>query len=121
MAGQLWVTDTVGGFMSSRKLSKELRYAVQPTVKFRQFAEIKDAIGKNKGDLHTWNVYSDVATQGTVLVETNTMPETNFTITQGTMTLTEFGNSVKKLAALFSSFVDELCSVVIGSKVAFAA
>lgn len=41
-----------------------------------------------------WNVYSDVATQGTTLVETSTMPETNFTITQGTLTITEYGNSV---------------------------
>jgi len=41
-----------------------------------------------------WNVYSDVETQGTRLVETNVMPETNFTITQGTLTITELGNSV---------------------------
>jgi N4-gp56 family major capsid protein len=41
-----------------------------------------------------WNVYSDVETAGSVLVETNTMPETNFTITQGTLTIQELGNSV---------------------------
>jgi N4-gp56 family major capsid protein len=29
-----------------------------------------------------------------VVVETSTLPETNFTITQGTMTITEYGNSV---------------------------
>ena len=37
---------------------------------------------------------SDIATQGTTLTETTTMPETNYTITQGTMTITEYGNSV---------------------------
>jgi N4-gp56 family major capsid protein len=96
MAGQLWVTNTLGGYMYSDQLSKVLRMAVQPTVKFRQFADIKDAAvqGKGKGDTFHWNVYSDVATQGTTLVETNTMPETNFTISQGTMTITEYGNSV---------------------------
>lgn len=94
MAGQLWVTNTVGGYMSSKNLSKELRNVVQPMVKFRQFADIKDAVGKNKGQIFTWDVFSDVATQGTTLVETNTMPETNFTITQGTMTISEYGNSV---------------------------
>lgn len=96
MAGQLWVTDTVGGYMYSDNLSKELRHAVQPLVKFRQFCDVKDAAmqGKGKGDTFHWNVYSDVATQGTTLVETSTMPESNFTITQGTMTITEFGNSV---------------------------
>jgi len=94
--GQLWVTNSLGGYMYSENLSKVLRHAVQPTVKFRQFADIKDAAvqGKGKGDTFHWNVYSDVATQGTTLVETNTMPETNFTITQGTMTITEFGHSV---------------------------
>jgi hypothetical protein len=39
-------------------------------------------------------VFSDVALVGGVLVETNTMPETNFTIVQGTLTITEAGNSV---------------------------
>jgi N4-gp56 family major capsid protein len=39
-------------------------------------------------------VYSDVSTQGTTLTETNTIPETSFTISQGTMTITEAGNSV---------------------------
>lgn len=96
MAGQLWVTNTLGGYMYSDNLSKELRMAVQPLVKFRQFADIKDATmqGLHKGQEFHWNVYSDVATQGTVLVETSTMPETNFTITQGTLTITEYGNSV---------------------------
>jgi N4-gp56 family major capsid protein len=39
-------------------------------------------------------VFSDVATAGGVLTETNTMPESNFTIIQGTLTVTELGNSV---------------------------
>ena len=96
MAGQLWATNSLGGYMYSDRLSKVLRHAVQPLVKFRQFADVKDAAaqGKGKGDTFHWNVYSDVATQGTTLVETSTMPETNFTITQGTMTITEYGNSV---------------------------
>lgn len=94
MAGQVWVTNTLGGYMSAKNLSKELRNVVQPMVKFRQFADLKDAVGKNKGQLFHWDVFSDVATQGTTLVETNTMPETNFTISQGTMTVAEYGNSV---------------------------
>ena len=57
---------------------------------------MKDAAhqGKKKGDTFHWDVYKDVATQGTTLTETKTMPETNFTITQGTLTITEAGNSV---------------------------
>jgi len=69
---------------------------VQPLVKFRQFADVRDASqqGRKKGDTFTWDVISDVATPGAVLVETNTMPETNLTITQGTLTITEYGNSI---------------------------
>jgi N4-gp56 family major capsid protein len=96
MAGQIWVTGSLGGYMYSESLSKVLRMSVQPLVKFRQFADIKDAAvqGKNRGDTFHWNIYSDVANQGTTVLETNTLPQTNFTITQGTMTITEYGNSV---------------------------
>ena len=96
MAGQIWSTNTLGGYMSSEKLSRVLRFSLQPLVKFRQFADIKDAAGqgKNKGDSYQWNVYSDVATQGTTLAETDAMPETNFTIAQRSLTITEMGNSV---------------------------
>ena len=91
MSGQLWATNSLGGYMSARKLSKKLRYALFNVVKFRQFSDVKDASqqGKKKGDLFTWDVFSTVATQGSTLTETNTMPETNFTITQGTLTMTE--------------------------------
>jgi N4-gp56 family major capsid protein len=96
MSGQLWSVNSIGGFMSARKLSKKLRFSLFNACKFRQFADVKDASqqGKKKGDLFTWDVYSTVATQGSTINETNTMPETNFTITQGTLTITEAGNSV---------------------------
>jgi hypothetical protein len=58
MAGQVWSTSSLGGYLFSPPLSKVLRYAVQPLVKFRQFADIKDAAtqGKGKGDTMHWNV-----------------------------------------------------------------
>lgn len=67
MAGQVWLTNSLGGYMYSDSLSKVLRQAVQPLCKFRQFADVKDAAvqGKGKGDTFHWNVYSDIATQGT--------------------------------------------------------
>lgn len=96
MAGQVWLTNSLGGFMWSPNLSKVLRLALQPLVKFRQFADIKDAAvqGKGKGDTFHWNVYQNIATQGTVLTEGTAIPQSNFTIVQGTMTITEYGNSV---------------------------
>ncbi len=96
MAGQVWSVSTLGGYLYARQLSNVLRMNVQPLTKFRQFADVHDISqqGKKKGDIFTWDVVSDVATVGGVLVETNTMPETNLTITQGTLTITEAGNSI---------------------------
>jgi N4-gp56 family major capsid protein len=105
MAGQLWVTNSLGGYFYSLNLSDELRTAVQPMTKFRQFASVKDASqqGKSKGNTYTWDTVLDVATAGTNLVETTTMPETEFTIVQGTLTIDEAGVAVPytgKLEAL---------------------
>ena len=76
--------------------------AVQPMVKFRQFCDMKDGTKARtpegnqlgKGDTFHWNVYGNVATKGGTLTETTTVPETQFTITQGTLTVNEFANSV---------------------------
>lgn len=105
MAGQVWATDSLGGYMYSLNLSKELRISLRPIVKFRQFADVKDAAhqGLNKGDTFHWNVYSTIATGGAALTENTAIPETNFTITQGTMTITEMGNSIP-----FTSKLDDL-------------
>jgi N4-gp56 family major capsid protein len=105
MAGQVWGTSSLGGYMYSLNLSKELRIALRPIVKFRQFADVKDAAhqGLNKGDTFHWNVYSTVATGGAALTEGTAIAETNFTITQGTMTITEMGNSIP-----FTSKLDDL-------------
>jgi len=94
---QIWATNSLGGYMYSDNLSEELRMAVQPQTKFRQFCDVKDAAfqGKKHGDTYHWDVYQDVATPaGSTLTETSTMPETNFTIVQGTLTIQEAGNSV---------------------------
>jgi len=111
--------------MYSLNLSKKLRMAVQPKVKFRQFCDVKDASqqGKSKGDTFHWNIYSDVSTQGTTLTETVTMPETQFTITQGTLTITEFGNSVPysgKLDDLSEQPVKEIINKVLKNDAAKA-
>ena len=103
MAGQLWAVNSLGGFFYSLNLSDELREALQPEQRFRQFCDARDAGGKHKGETFTWDTVQNVATAGGTLVETNTMPETQFTITQATLTINEAGNSVPysgKLEAL---------------------
>lgn len=116
MSGQVWVTDTLGGFMYSDELSDYLRTELQPMSRFRQFCDIKEGKGHGKGDLFNWNVYSDVVTDGAALQETSAMPETNYTITQATLTVTEFGNSVpftKKLDDLSKHPVKEVINKVL--------
>ena len=96
MSSQLWATNSLGGYFYSLNLSEELRETLQPLTKFRQFADVRDASqqGQKHGDTFTWDVVGNVVTSGGTVVETNTMPETNFTITQGTLTVVEYGNSV---------------------------
>lgn len=116
MAGQVWQTNALGGFMFSVNLSRKLRTALQPMVRFRQFCDAREAFGLGKGDQFNWNVYSDVQTEGGQLAETATMPESNFTITQATLTITEFGNSVpytKKLDDLSEHPVTEVIHKVL--------
>jgi len=116
MAGQVWQTNALGGFMFSVNLSRKLRTALQPMVRFRQFCDAREAFGLGKGDQFNWNVYSDVAVQGGQLAETATMPESNYTITQATLTITEFGNSVpytKKLDDLSEHPVTEVIHKVL--------
>lgn len=91
---QLWKTDTLGGFMYSDQLSDTLRTALQPLTRFRNFCDVEDAKDKGTGEKFNWNVYSDVETQGGALDEESAMPETTFTITQETLTVTEMGNAV---------------------------
>ena len=103
MAGQVWATNSLGGYMHSENLSNILRMAVQPLMRFRQQCSVDNAIGKNHGETFQWNVYSKVATAGGALTENVAIPETNFTVTQGSLTITERGNSIP-----FSGKLDDL-------------
>lgn len=118
MAGQVWVTNTEGGYMYSDQLSDKLRMELLPSVKFRQYCDAKDAMDKglHTGAEYHWDVYSKVSTRGGTLTETNTMQEAGFTITQGTLTVTEYGNSVPytgKLDNLSKHPVEEIIEKVL--------
>ena len=114
--GQLWVTSSLGGYLGNRKLSRTIRHAAQPLMKFRQFCSIKEALGKNKNDLIFFDKISNVASPGGTLVETATMPETQITIQTGTVLVAEYGNSVPftgKLATLAEFDVDNIITVAL--------
>jgi len=94
MSQQLWLTDSLGGYMGSDELSKKVRHASQTMQRFRQFTDPEPAQGKNSGDTVLFDKISNIATGGGTLVETSTIPKSNYTITQGSLIVNEWGNSV---------------------------
>jgi N4-gp56 family major capsid protein len=89
---ELWSANR--GFMSSETLSEELRYALQPMMRFRQFCDVEVALGKNVGDVYNWNTYGDTDDEAGNLDESLPMPETGFPVSQGTVTINEAGIAV---------------------------
>jgi len=94
MSGQLWATDSLGGYLANPPLSAKLRHAAQPMQKFRQFVDAESAAGRSRGDTFLYDKISNITTAGGSLTETDTIPKRNFTILQDSLTITEFGNSV---------------------------
>ena len=118
MAGQLWGTNNLGGYMYADELSDKLRYELKPMVRYRQHCDAKDAMSKglNRGDTYHWNVYSKIANQGGTINENDAMPESNYTITQGSLTVTEMGQAIpynEKLDNLSKHSVEEVIDNVL--------
>ena len=96
MAGQMWSVAADGGYLYSDEMSDFLRITVQPLTKFRQFCDAEDGTqkGLGAGELFVWDTVSNVARQGRRLSESVPIPETNFTVTQNSLTVVEWGQAV---------------------------
>ena len=94
MGQQLWMTNSLGGYLGSDELSKKVRHAAQTMQRFRQWVDPEPAHGKNSGDTVLFDKISNISTAGGTLTETSTIPKRNFTITQGSLVITEYGNAV---------------------------
>src|SRR5574341_2540658 len=94
MAGQEYGTASIGGNFSTAYLTDWLRYVAQPLTRFRQLCDVKEAIGTKKGNTFNFDIVANIATQGTTLTETATIPASQFTVTKGTCVVYEFGNSI---------------------------
>lgn len=92
--GDTGAGSSVGGFLTNPRLSEQLRHALVPLMKFRQFVDIKEGFGLGVGAELKYDKISKVNTAGGTLIETNVMPEHNFTIGRGTITLSEWGNAI---------------------------
>jgi N4-gp56 family major capsid protein len=103
MSEQLWTTSSLGGYLAAPFLSKDVLVAAQPLMRFQQFCATKQDFGKGVGDTMLFDKITNLQTAGGTLVETNTMPTTYIITSQGTLTLTEYGNGASvtgKLMAL---------------------
>lgn len=94
MGQQLFATNSLGGYLTNNQLSQQVRYLAQTMQRFRQFCDPEPAAGTNRGNKVLFNKISNISTAGGTLVETDTIPKRNYTITQGSLTMTEYGNSI---------------------------
>jgi N4-gp56 family major capsid protein len=108
---QAW-TDTGSNYLANPTLSEDFRVALQPLCRFRQFCDVEAAVGKNRGETFNWNIYGDTLMQGGRIQENDKMPETKFSIGQGSVTMTEFGNSVPFTAKLESLSEHDIKKIV---------
>ena len=95
--GNFWTPNANGeAYLANNDLSKSLRHAAQPLQKFRQFVTLEDGRQLHKGQSKLISRMSNVATGGNTsgISETSRTPEDKVTITQTTITVKEFGNSV---------------------------
>ena len=111
MPSQLFGTNSLGGFFTNNELSLQLRIKAQPLKRFRQFVQIKGAKGARRGNKVYFDKLQNITTAASTsgLSETATIPESNFTINQGTLTITEYGNAIpftNQLVALSELDVD---------------
>src|SRR3990172_4932124 len=108
--GQLYAVSTLGGNTAVPDLSAKLRSLSQPMFKLRQFCDVKENMGKGRGETWLFDKRGNVATQGGTLIETNTVPETQFVTSQGTGTITEYGD--RKNAVSYRSSWNILKSLI---------
>jgi hypothetical protein len=116
MSQQLFATSSLGGYFTNNQLSSQLRYLAQTMQRFRQFTDMEPAAGSGRGQSVFFDKISNISTAGGTLSETDTIPKRNYTILQGTLTMTEYGNSIpftQKLKTLAEIQVPETVRTVL--------
>lgn len=100
MAGQTYSNSSQ---FYGNQLSDVLRLQVEPLTKFRQLADSQISAGRHRGNTFTWSIMGDITTAGGVLAENVTMPVGSLSVSQGTLTVSEFGQAVN-----YTRFLEDL-------------
>lgn len=85
---------TQSGYLTNNQLDKTFQKAAQPLLRFRQFVSLKEAFGTQKGQTVNWLRVANLSTIGGLLSETATMNESRQALSWGTLTVSEYGNSI---------------------------
>lgn len=112
--GQQWAPDSTGGYLANDTLSKKIRHAAQPLMRFRQFVREEPGFGKGKGDTILFDRIANVTTGGGSIAELQKMPEDSVSISQGTCTVDEYGNSIPWTGKLEALAAFDVQNTVVG-------
>lgn len=93
--GQNWQTASEGGYLANPKLSRQLRWAALPLLRFRQFVRPEPGFGKNAGDRVEILRVSNAQTAGGQLQEDQETPITKVLISKTAIQVTEYGNAIQ--------------------------
>lgn len=96
MPEQVWQTNALGGYFASPKLSKQIRHAAQPLMKFRQFVKPEPGYAKKSGDKILVNIVQDTDddTGDTPIQETQKVPETQAQTIRVEVSVNEYGRKI---------------------------
>jgi len=94
MTQQIYATNSLGGYYAVPQLTSEIRNIAQPMMKFRDYVRMEPNAGKGKGDTIYFDKNLNPASNGGTISETDTISKTSFSITQGTLSMTEYGVAI---------------------------
>ena len=121
MSQQVYTTSSLGGYYAVPQLTSEIRTIAQPQMRFRKHARLEPRAGRGRGDTIYFDKNANPSSNGGTISETGTIPKTSFTITQGSITMTENGVAIpytSKLQTLGQISVDESIREALANSIA---
>lgn len=86
----VWQTDSLGGYLTSPELSRQMRIKAQPLMRFRPLSTPADnTLGMHRGDVLQFTKVGN-ADDGRVVSEDETVPTSNLTFTKDSVTALEY-------------------------------
>lgn len=85
----VWQTDSLGGYLTSPELSRQMRLKAQPRMRFRPLSTPEQAFGMHMGDILQYTKVGD-ADDGRVVAEDETVPTSNLTFSRDQVQAQEY-------------------------------